>query len=344
MVTTLALILIGVSLASGPLGWPLGGERAEQASLVAHSDAAALEPIDAEVYEALSYRETTISYRGGERPGDVFLNRPMPAPDAPAAADEAAGAVASTEPSSAAEASPEPTEVPEPATTASPQPTMAPEPTATPEPTAEPAAEPFVAMSVPMLTGMRVGIQSGHMNSEQFPAELASLRTSTGAAGKGWTEREINLQLSRKVIALLEARGIEVDLIPATVPPNYRADAFVSIHGDANNNTSLSGFKIARSARSTIPAIEDKLVAAMRAEYEKGTGLRWHQSTITLNMLHYYAFNQRLQHSVSPNTPSVILEIGFLTNGGDLRLVTQEQDRVAQAIASGIVRFLAERR
>jgi hypothetical protein len=356
MVTTLAFILIAISLVSGPFGRSAGGDAPEQVALAAQSDAAALEPIDIEVAETFGRREVTAASRGGERSGDFFVNRPLLAPDAPlvegSAADEA-GPVAvspvaepSPEPTPVAEASPEPTPTAQP----SPEPTevpvqapASPQPVDTPEPAAEPTAEPFMAMSLPLLTGARVGIQSGHLNSAQLPAELASLRTSTGAAGKSWTERDINLQLSRKVIALLEARGVQVDLIPATVPPNYKADAFISIHGDANGNTGLSGFKIARSARSTIPAVEDKLVAAMRAEYEKGTGLRWHASTITNNMLHYYAFNQRLQHSVAPTTPSVILEIGFLTNAGDLKLVTEQQDRVAQAIADGIVRFLEGR-
>jgi hypothetical protein len=323
MVTTLALVLVAISLVSGSSGWSAGVENAEQATLSAQSDPAALEPIDIQVAETFSYRVADIASRGGERPGDFFVNRPMPALDATLAEASAADMPASTDASSAATASPEPT--------------------GPPEPTVEPTSEPLVAMSLPLLTGTRVGIQAGHWKCEEFPAELASLRTSTGAAGKGWREVDINLQLSRKVIVLLEARGIEVDLLPATVPPDYKADAFVSIHGDANNNTGLSGFKIARSARSTIPAIEDRLVAAMRAEYEVGTGLKWHQATITPNMLHYYAFNQRLRHSVAPTTPSVILEIGFLTNAGDLKLVTEQQDRIAQAIADGIVRFLESR-
>ena len=190
----------------------------------------------------------------------------------------------------------------------------------------------------------RVGIQAGHWKNSELPAELAGLRGSTGAAGNGWREVDINLDIARRVAALLEKENVQVDLIPATVPPDYKADAFVSLHGDANSNTSLSGYKLARSRRSSIPAIDGALLAAISEEYAKATGLKEHRATITINMTAYYSFaHPGIKHTVAPTTPSVILEMGFLTTLGDRKLLMEQPDRAAEGIAKGILKFLAAR-
>lgn len=216
------------------------------------------------------------------------------------------------------------------------------------QPQAPPADQPQASSpadekpSRPRFEGRRVGIQVGHWKAAELPAELASLRTSTGAAGSGWREMDVNMDIGRRVVALLEREGITVDLIPSTVPPDYRADAFVSLHCDANSSTGLSGWKVARATASRIPNTDDDLAQAIGAEYGPAVGLKEHRATITQNMLQYYAFNQRLKHSVAPTTPSVILEMGFLTNPSDRRLLQQEQpDRAAEGIARGVMRFLA---
>ncbi len=187
----------------------------------------------------------------------------------------------------------------------------------------------------------RVGIQAGHWKEAELPAELASLRGSTGAAGTGWREVDINLDIARRVAALLEQANVIVDLIPSTVPVQYKADAFVALHGDANSNTSLSGYKLARSSRSSIPAKDDALLNALSSDYAAATGLPFHAGTITVNMTAYYAFaNRGIQHSIAPTTPGVILEMGFLTTTKDRNLLMQQPDLVAGGIAKGILKFL----
>ncbi len=191
------------------------------------------------------------------------------------------------------------------------------------------------------VAGLKVGIQAGHWKAPELPEELKVLRGSTGAQGKGWTEVEISLDISRRVAKLLQDAGVQVDLLPSTVPPGYKADAFVSIHGDANSNTSLSGFKTAGARWSIIPDKDNALVRAINSEYQAGTGLREHPGTITENMRQYYGFNWRsFKHTVDPTTPAVLLELGFLTTPGDLKLLQQEPDRVAEAVARGIIKFL----
>lgn len=47
-----------------------------------------------------------------------------------------------------------------------------------------------------------------------------------------------------------------------------------------------------------------------------------------------------LPNTTSPFTPSVILEMGYVSNANDRRLLTAKADLSASAIADGIVRFL----
>ncbi len=136
-------------------------------------------------------------------------------------------------------------------------------------------------------------------------------------------------------------KGIQADLLPATVPPGYKADAFVAIHGDANGSAAVSGYKVARATQSRIPDKDDALLRDLSAEYQTATGLKEHPQSITQNMLQYYAFdNRRLQHAVDPTTHAVILEMGFLTNPSDRALLMEQPDRVAEGIATGTLRFL----
>jgi N-acetylmuramoyl-L-alanine amidase len=64
-----------------------------------------------------------------------------------------------------------------------------------------------------------VGLQAGHWLNEEKPAELGRLQP--GATGGGKQEWEVNLAIVERTKALLEAAGVEVDLLPTTVPMRY---------------------------------------------------------------------------------------------------------------------------
>jgi N-acetylmuramoyl-L-alanine amidase len=193
----------------------------------------------------------------------------------------------------------------------------------------------------PASTVKRVGIQAGHWKSSELPAELAGLRNSTGTSGGGVPEWRLNLDVAQRVAALLEAEGIEVDVLPATVPPGYQADAFVALHADGDASGRLSGFKLARSRRSAVPEQADALIDAITAEYREATGLRICPH-VSRNMTGYYAFSpHRFSHATAPSTPAVILEMGFMTNASDLRFLLNHQDTIARGIADGVLRYLA---
>jgi hypothetical protein len=180
----------------------------------------------------------------------------------------------------------------------------------------------------------------GHWQCANLPAEFASLRTSTGGSSAGYQEVDLNLKIARLTAPLLEAQGIKVDIIPSTVPVKYQADAFVAIHGDANDISGPRGFKLARSGRSPIPTKDDALVAALYAEYGGVTGLP-RSKAITNDMVYYYAFNSGASHTVAATTPSAIMEMGYLSNPTDRALMLNSSNVVADGIARGIIAFLA---
>jgi len=189
----------------------------------------------------------------------------------------------------------------------------------------------------------RVGLQVGHWQATSLPVELASLRTETGASASGYQEVDLNFQIARQVAALLMARGITVDLLAATIPPGYTADAFVAIHCDYNNDPAMSGFKLARYGDSANPTRDDALLNAIAGVYGATTG----QPTdphLTRAMIYYYAFNSgSFAHAIAPQTPGVIIELGFLTNASDRALLVGAQPTVATGLAQGIIGYLMRR-
>lgn len=201
-------------------------------------------------------------------------------------------------------------------------------------------SEPKAAASEP--AAPRVALQVGHWRHEDLPAELGAVRRGGGGASAGGhVEWRVNLVIARATRRLLLAQGIAVDLVPATVPPEYRANAFVSIHADGNADASVTGFKTApaggdRSGRS------GALNASLARRYARRTGLEWN-TAVTRDMTDYYAFNaRRFRHAISPATPAVVLETGFLSNPDDRGIIVQTPLRAAQGIATGIADFLRD--
>jgi N-acetylmuramoyl-L-alanine amidase len=214
----------------------------------------------------------------------------------------------------------------------------------TPGPTASAGATSTIRIPVPRLipTGpRRVGIQAGHWKTDETPDELRRLIPQTGAEWEGITEVEINLDVARRVAVILNGKGIAVDILPTTIPPGYVADAFVALHGDSDGVGQWSGFKMAHGSRRG--PYEDALLDAIRASYANATGLGYDGEHITRNMRGYFAFNwSRFQHSVAAHTPAVILEMGYVSHDDDRALMLDKPELLADAIASGISKFLDE--
>lgn len=185
-----------------------------------------------------------------------------------------------------------------------------------------------------------VGLQIGHWQHREAPDELAGLRGNTGAIFGSYTELELMLEVGERVATLLRNAGIDVDILPVTIPPGYEADAFITLHADGNTNTSVRGFKIA-GPRIDYSGYATALVDALRIAYRASTELP-EDPQITRRMSSYYAFNwARYEHAVHPYTPSAIVETGFVSNVADRTFLIAETDRVANGIATGIQAFLA---
>ena len=168
-----------------------------------------------------------------------------------------------------------------------------------------------------------VGLLAGHWQSD-----------SGAVCPDGLQEVDVNLAVARQVAALLREEGYQVEMLPEYAPKlvGFRAMAFVAIHADSCVG-GLSGFKVAHHADADPLGPGARLAASLSRAYAEATGLSPHPNTITDDMRRYHALRK-----IAPDTPSVIIECGFL--GGDRDLLTHGQDRVAQGIANGILAFL----
>jgi len=92
---------------------------------------------------------------------------------------------------------------------------------------------------------IKVALQIGHLNVANHPNELANLRLNTGGLARGVAEIDVNKAVAGIVKKQLEYYGINVELLPATVPPDYKADLFVSIHADSSIDVRRRGYKSA---------------------------------------------------------------------------------------------------
>ncbi|MCH7892183.1 MAG: hypothetical protein IH921_11835, partial [Gemmatimonadetes bacterium] len=86
---------------------------------------------------------------------------------------------------------------------------------------------------------VRIALQAGHWRAYEAPRELRGLRNN-GTSWGGMAEWEVNLEIVRRAGTMLEEMGYEVDILPAVVPPSYRAHLFISIHADGSKDPNAS--------------------------------------------------------------------------------------------------------
>ncbi len=187
----------------------------------------------------------------------------------------------------------------------------------------------------------RVGIQAGHWQIDELPPELARLRTDTGASYGSLQEVDVNLGIARRLAYDLTLAGITADLLPATVPPEYQADAFVAIHADGGGARER-GFKVSAPWRAS--QASRLLRDAIQSAYGELSGIPMDRYGVTYNMRGYYSFSWfRFEHAVAPSTPSAIIETGYLTSRQDRGVIVDDPETPARAIAAGIILYLSQR-
>jgi hypothetical protein len=223
----------------------------------------------------------------------------------------------------------------------SPTPLDPPAPAPIAPPTVAKSAEPNIGgpVAVPNRhSGPRwVTLQVGHWNTNNLPEELQHLTDHTGAYAGGVSEVSVNEAVARLTAQRLFERGFSVDIIDATVPLSYTTDLFISLHADGNPRTSVRGFKAV--APWNAPPASDKFVEILYEEYGKATGLPT-DAMSTDSMADYYAFNwRRYRHAVTRDVPGTLLEMGFVTNPEDRKVLTTQQESIAWGIANAVDRY-----
>ena len=184
---------------------------------------------------------------------------------------------------------------------------------------------------------VRIALQVGHWRTEEAPSELSGLRRN-GASWNGLAEWEVNLEIARHAGALLEDLGYVVDILPAVVPPDYRAHLFIAIHADASNDPGATGYRVAAPSRDATGRAS-AFVDLLNRKYGEVTGIR-RLSTVTRRMRNYYAFNfRRYEHALHPMTIAVIIETGFLTSAADRGVIVSQPELVARGIVEAVTAF-----
>jgi N-acetylmuramoyl-L-alanine amidase len=199
---------------------------------------------------------------------------------------------------------------------------------AAPDPIATTLPTPTLRPTMQRPIGPYVGVVAGHWGND-----------SGAVCPDGVTEQQVNLEIAKRVAERLRQRGVWVDLLQEfdSRLTDFSGDVLVSIHADScdpiDADPPATGFKVARSQASQIPTLADKLVDCLHTEYQKATGLDFHENSITNDMTFYHSFRE-----LDPNTPAAIIETGFLHL--DYDMIVKQPDRPAEGITNGILCFL----
>jgi N-acetylmuramoyl-L-alanine amidase len=172
-----------------------------------------------------------------------------------------------------------------------------------------------------------IGIVVGHWGDNNDPGAVCP---------DGLTELQVNQEIAARVQHALITEGFDVDLLKEFDQRllSYRALALISIHADSCQyiNDQATGYKVAPSMENRRPERTNRLTSCLRYHYEKSTNLTAHNS-ITPDMSSYHAFDE-----IHIDTPAAIIEVGFLNL--DRQILTQEPDRIASGISSGILCYI----
>ena len=183
------------------------------------------------------------------------------------------------------------------------------------------------------LSGRSIGLIVGHWYRDGVQDVGAVCENQAGELVL--TELEVNEAVAELLVPMLEERGARVWKLQELDPVlrGFTADLALSIHADSCVKN--SGFKAANYAYSGARDREQILIQCLQTEYAASTNMEWDAFTITPNMTHYH-----VHEKVHLNTPSVILEMGFL--GGDAPVLTTAagQQRVAEGILNSVLCFL----
>ncbi|WP_333638226.1 N-acetylmuramoyl-L-alanine amidase [Tissierella praeacuta] len=162
-----------------------------------------------------------------------------------------------------------------------------------------------------------------------------------GALGNNLKEKDIALSVTLKVGEILKRHNIEVIYSRTTdvflelsertnLANNTNADIFVSIHCNAAENINAKGvetFSYPNSSKGTALAkcIQDSIIANKVYTIDRG-----------IKTANFAVLRQS-------NMPSALVELAFITNVEDSKILRDKQDELAVSVAKGILNYLGTR-
>lgn len=192
-------------------------------------------------------------------------------------------------------------------------------------------------------------IESGHGKS-------AIGTKDPGAVGNGQTERNMVVILARQVLAILNSKpelknvlvqgvGVEteanlaskVKYVNSVIGENkfMPSEVFsISLHMNSHFTKSPRGFEIwyCKGAKPNRVTISEYLVRA----WQKYAILPLRPKTMQPTSLHHL----KALYIDNYKCPAVLIETGFISNSEDVKAITQDYNRAAEAIAHGILEFV----
>lgn len=250
-----------------------------------------------------------------------------------------------------------PTVVPTLIVTQTPTPEPTPVPTQTPTPSPTPTNTPT---PTPTEAPLLVAIDAGHQRKGNYDKEpngpgsdIMKAKVSSGTQGvsTGIPEYELNLAVSLYLKEELIARGYEVIMIRenhdvdisnverARIANDAEADAFIRVHADSSDSATAEGvMTICQTSKSPYNPEwyeeSKKLSELVLQEVVKETGAKkryvWETDTMTgINWT---------------TVPTTILEMGFMSNPKEDKLLATEEYRkkIAVGVANAIDLYLKE--
>jgi RHS repeat-associated protein len=189
--------------------------------------------------------------------------------------------------------------------------------------------------------GKKVAIDAGHgikgeNNSKVDPGAVNS---------DGIKEKDLALNISKSINSYLQSFSVNTTMIregDLTVSGNsltYRtdeaktdgADIFVSIHINSASSESASGFTVLFKNEGS-NAAENKALAESISNSQQTMTLKSSPTTVRNDL--------SVLNRFSGTGPAVLIEVGFITNDSDVKLMTNNYEDIGREIAIGIYTYI----
>ncbi len=233
---------------------------------------------------------------------------------------------------------------------------------------------------------------------ETYPERRSSLSSSrirkividAGHGGKdpgtigrrGSREKDVNLDIARRLAKLLRDDGVEVVMTRSTddfislerrvaIANNSKADLFVSIHSNANRVRSLNGFEVyyitpyANDSKRAVQAAQSSALNLDRSSFASVPSLNLKAILWDMKHTSNRAESVKLARNVcisadnnldakiigtkgapfyvlkGAHMPAVLIEVGFLSNYNEERLIRNSfyRQQLAESIEEGITKY-----